>query len=85
MNGRPAGTPKVPTEEQVMGLFSRFRARGQTDQRSWFDRLVMPRGRPPDPELERIREAAAADVADMEAEDRKYFDQNSPGNIEDDL
>jgi hypothetical protein len=68
-----------------MGLFSRNRDRGQADERSWFERLVMPRGHPPDPELEKIQEAAAADVADMEAEDRKYFDQDSPGNIEDDL
>jgi len=45
----------------------------------------MPRGHPPDAELEQIKEAAAADVADMEAEDRKYFDQDSPGNVEDDL
>ena len=68
-----------------MGLFSRRRDRGPTDERSLFERLVMPRGHPPDPELEQIKEAAAADVAEMEAEDRKYFDQNSPGNIEDDL
>ena len=68
-----------------MGFFSRFRARGQPDERSLFQRLVMPRGHPPDPELRRIQEAAAADVADMEAEDRKYFRQDSPGNIEDDL
>ena len=68
-----------------MGLFSRFRARGRTDQRSLFQRLVMPRGHPPDPELKRIQEAAAADVADMEAEDRKYFDQNSPGDDKDEL
>lgn len=68
-----------------MGLFSRNRDREPADGRSWFERLVMPRGHPPDPELEQIKEAAAADVADMEAEDRKYFDQNSPGNTEDDL
>ena len=68
-----------------MGLFSRSRDRGRADNRSWFQRLVMPRSRPPDPELERTKEAAAADVADMEAEDRKYFRQDSPGNIEDDL
>jgi hypothetical protein len=68
-----------------MGLFSRSRDRQRTDDRSWFERLVMPRGHPPDPELERIREAAAADVADMEAEDRKYFRQDGPGDIEDDL
>ena len=68
-----------------MGFLSRFRARGQTDDRSLFERLVMPRGRPPDPELKRIQEAAAADVADMEAENRKYFDQDGPGNSQDDL
>ena len=68
-----------------MGVFSRFRAHGQRDDRSLFERLVMPRGRPPDAELKRIQEAAAEDVADMEAEDRKYFDQDSPGSIEDDL
>ncbi len=68
-----------------MGFLSRFRARGQTDERSLFQRLVMPRGRPPDAELKRIQEAAAADVADMEEEDRKYFRQDGPGNIEDDL
>ena len=68
-----------------MGLLSRSRDRGRADNRSWFQRLVMPQGRPPDPELERTKEAAAADVAEMEAEDSKYFDQDSPGNIEDDL
>lgn len=68
-----------------MGLFSRFRGRRNTDERSWFDRLVMPRGRPPDPEFQRIQEAAEADVADMEAEDRKYYRQDGPGKIEDDL
>ena len=68
-----------------MGLFSRFRGRGRADNRSWFDRMVMPRGHPPDAELEQIKEAAAEDVADMEAEDRKYFRQDAPGKIEDDL
>ncbi len=67
-----------------MGVF-RFRGRGQTDERSWFQRLVMPRGHPPDPELEQIKEAAAADVAEIEAEDRKYFRQDGPGKVEDDL
>ena len=68
-----------------MGVFSRSRARRQTDERSWFQRLVMPRGHPPNPELEQIREAAAADVADMEAENRKYFDPDGPGNSKDEL
>ena len=68
-----------------MGLFSRFRDRRSQDERSLFDRLVRPRGHPPDPELRRIQEAVEADVADMEAEDRKYFRQDGPGNEEDDL
>ena len=68
-----------------MGVFSRSRARGRRDERSWFQRLVMPRGHPPDPELEQIRDAVAADVADMEAEDRRYFDKDGPANSEDEL
>jgi hypothetical protein len=68
-----------------MGVFSRFRDRRSSGEQSWFERLVMPRGHPPDPKLEEIRRAVAADVADMEAEDRKYFRQDSPGNVEDDL
>ena len=68
-----------------MRLFSRKKAPRDPAERGLFQRLVMPRGHPPDPELEQIKEAAAADVAEMEEEDRKYFDQNSPGNIEDDL
>jgi hypothetical protein len=45
----------------------------------------MPRGRPPDAKLEEIRRAAEEDVERMEAEDRKYFRQDGPGRIEDDL
>ena len=68
-----------------MGLFSRFRERGRSGGPSLFQRLVMPRGHPPSPKLEEIQRAAAEDVAAMEAEDLKYFRQDSPGNIEDDL
>jgi len=45
----------------------------------------MPRGHPPDPKLEAIKRAAEADVERMEAEDHKYFRQDGPGRIEDDL
>jgi hypothetical protein len=52
----------------------------------WLRRLVMPRKRrPPDRKLEEIKRAASADVAAMEEEDRKYFRQDGPGYIEDDL
>jgi hypothetical protein len=85
MNGRRAGTPKVSTEERTMGLLSWFRNRELRDEPGWIQRLVMPRGRGPDPNVERIKQAVAEDVAEMEAEDRKYFRQDGPGKIEDDL
>lgn len=68
-----------------MPLFSRKKAPRDPAAPGLFQRLVMPRGHPPDPELEEIRRAAEADVERMEAEDRKYFRQDGPGRIEDDL
>jgi hypothetical protein len=68
-----------------MGVFSRFRDRRNSGGPSLFERMVMPRGRPPDPKLEETKRAAAEDVAEIEAEDRKYFRQDGPGNDEDDL
>jgi hypothetical protein len=68
-----------------MGLFSRKKARRDPAEPGWFQRLVMPRGHPPDPKLEELKRAAEADVERMEAEDRKYFRQDGPGSIEDDL
>lgn len=66
-----------------MGIFSWFRD-PEADRAGWFRRLVMPRGRP-DPKVDAIKQAAAEDVAEMEAEDREYFRQDGPGKIEDDL
>jgi hypothetical protein len=68
----------------MMGIFSWFRTRELADEPTWLERLVMPRGRR-DLRVEQIKRAAAADVAEMEAEDRKYFRQDGPGKIEDDL
>jgi hypothetical protein len=51
----------------------------------WLRRWVIRTGRKPNPKLEEIKRAAAADVAAMEEEDRKYFRQDGPGKIEDDL
>jgi len=66
-----------------MGIFS-WIVRGSNEGDNWLRRLVMPRSRPrPDPKVEEIKRAAAADVAAMEAEDRKYFRQDGPGNDED--
>ena len=47
--------------------------------------MPRPAGWPAYLELDELKRAAAADVAEMEAEDRKYFRQDGPGKIEDDL
>ena len=67
-----------------MRLFSRKRAPRDPAEPGLFQRLVQPRGHPPDRKLEEIRQAAEADVERMEAED-KYFRKDGPGMIEDDL
>ena len=67
-----------------MGLFSRFRSDESGDGPTWLRRWVTPTGRR-DPDLDEIKQAAAADVAEMEEEDRKYFRQDGPGSVEDDL
>ena len=68
-----------------MRLFSRKKAPRDPAEPGLIQRLVIPRGHPPDQKLQEIRRAAEADVAEMEAEDRKYFRQDAPGKIEDDL
>jgi hypothetical protein len=80
--GRPAAPHRFPTEELVMGIFSRFgsRRRGKPDR---LRRWVMPTGHD-DPELDEIKRAASADVAALE-EDDKYFRADGPGKEEDDL
>jgi hypothetical protein len=66
-----------------MGILSWF-VRGGTEGKGGLRRWVIPRGRP-DPKTDEIKRAAAADVAAMEAEDRKYFRQDGPGKDEDTL
>jgi hypothetical protein len=68
-----------------MGFLSWLISRGDADEPGWVRRLVLPRGHRPDPKVEEIKRAAEADVAEMEAEDRRYFRQYGPGKIEDDL
>jgi len=55
-----------------------------SNEGGWLRHWVIRTGRR-DPKLEQIKRAAAEDVAAMEAEDRKYFRQDGPGKIEDDL
>jgi hypothetical protein len=45
----------------------------------------MPTGGRPDPDLRDIKAAAAADVAAMEEEKRKYFSPGAPGDDPDEL
>lgn len=72
-----------------MGLLSWLTSGGSDFRPRWLRRWVLPAGRPgeqpDDPELDNIKKAAAADVAAMEAEDRKYFRRHGPGNSENDL
>lgn len=67
-----------------MGLFSRFRSDGSHAKSAGLRRWVVPGGRR-DPDLDETKRAAAADVAEMEEEDSKYFKQDGPGSVEDDL
>jgi hypothetical protein len=67
-----------------MGIRSWFRERFTADGSPRLWRWVSPRGRP-NPKLDEIKKAAAADVAAMEAEDRKWFRRDGPGTREDDL
>jgi hypothetical protein len=67
-----------------MGIFSRF---GDSESAPWQRRLrrwIVPSGRP-DPNFQKIKEAAKQDTDAMLAEDRKYFRQDGPGKQEDDL
>jgi hypothetical protein len=69
-----------------MGFFFWLKSGDGTEAPRWLQRWVLP-GRPArdDPELDRVKQAAAADVDAMEEEDRRYFRPDGPGHIEDDL
>ena len=60
-----------------MGILSWFRSLRATDVEDEPHSLL--RDRPEDPDLEEIQEAAAADVARVEQDD-KYFGPNSPAD-----
>jgi hypothetical protein len=85
MKRAATGNAEGSDEEPTMRLFPRKKAPRDPVEPGWFQRLVMPRGHPPNRKLEEIKRAAEADVEAMEAEDRKYFRQDGPGRIEDDL
>lgn len=75
----------VMTEEPVMGFLSWFTEHTSGEKSTWLRRWVFPRPGEPDPDIEDIQRAAAEDVAAMEAEDRRYFRHDGPGDREDDL
>ncbi len=60
-----------------MGILSWFRSLRSSDVPDEPRSLL--RDRPEDPDLEEIQEAAAADVAAVEQDD-KYFGSNSPAD-----
>lgn len=66
-----------------MGLFSWFGSRKSADKPDRLRRWVMPSGHG-DPEEDELRRAAAADVAEMEAE-RRHFRPDAPGDGQDEL
>jgi hypothetical protein len=68
-----------------MGFLSWFTERTSGERSTWLSRWVFLRPGRDDPKIDEIQQAAAADVAAMEAEDRKYFRQDGPGDQEDDL
>jgi hypothetical protein len=68
-----------------MGVFSWFARTRSPEEPGWLRRWVLLRPGRRDAKLEQIKRAAAADVAAMEAEDRRYFRQDGPGRREDDL
>ena len=75
----------VLTEESVMGIFKWFDSTRFPEEPRWLRRWVVLTRTRVDPKLDKIKRAAAADVAKMEEEDRKYFRRDGPGHQEDDL
>lgn len=68
-----------------MGIISWFLSGREPEEPGWLRRLLLPRGGHDDPKLDKIKQDAAADVAELEREDHKYFRRDGPGHREDDL
>lgn len=69
-----------------MGFFSWLKSGGANEAPPhWLRRWVLPGPGRDDAELDQIKQAAAAEVDEMEEENRRYFRQDGPGHIEDDL
>ena len=72
------------TEELVMRKPSWSGALGSPRWQNWLRRLVIPGAGRDDPQIDEIKRVAAADVAELEEDDR-YFDQHGPGRDPDEL
>jgi hypothetical protein len=68
-----------------MSIISRFLSGREPEEPGWLRRWVLPGGGRYDPKLDDIKRSAEADVAELEEEDRRYFRQDGPGHVEDDL
>jgi hypothetical protein len=74
----------VLTEELVMGISSWFGARGSARRQNWLRRLVIPSTGQDDPQIDEMKKVAAADVAELEEDDRSS-DPDGPGRDPDEL
>jgi hypothetical protein len=72
------------TEELAMRKSSWFGARGSARRQNWLRRLVIPATGPDDPQVDEMKKVAAADVAELEEDDR-LSDPNGPGRDPDEL
>lgn len=73
------------TREPVVGIISWFLSGREPEEPGWLRRWLMPGSGRDDPELDAIKQAADADVTELEEEDRKYFRRDGPGHVQDDL
>jgi hypothetical protein len=68
-----------------MGIISWFLSGREPEEPGWLRRWLLPGGGRDDPKLDDIKRSAAADVAELEEEDHRYFRRDGPGHVEDDL
>jgi hypothetical protein len=70
----------------ILSWFSdRFASTRSPEEPGWLRRLVVLSPGRDDPKVDKLKEAAAADVAEIEEEGREHFRPDAPGHREDDL
>jgi hypothetical protein len=70
----------------ILSWFSdRFASTRSPEEPGWLRRLVVLSPGRDDPKVDRIKDAAAADVAEMEQEGNEHFRADAPGHQEGDL